>query len=322
MKKNYSNITVSVIIPVFNTPSEFLKKSINSILEQSHSNFELIVINDGSNNLDTINVLDSFNNYNNFILLTNDRNLGVSESLNVGLSYSSGKYIFRMDADDISNKNRLKISINYMENNPNIDILGTNAIAIGSRLRLIRTPQNDDQVNFKLLYTSPLIHPTVVFRKSFINKHKINYNNVKSEDYDLWVRSIVNFNAIIKNIKYYSIKYRYHDLQQTSLYKMQINKSVYLSRELLLDYYGFESEEKRMFNKIIEHNYKNNLNSLDFDRALLFSIILKLRKNIKNIKIITGSLIFINFKILIRYKDFTRLKLIIYLVKIHYLGKN
>lgn len=134
MLKTYNKeIFVSVIMPVYNTNHTFISESIESILKQSHKNFEFIIIDDCSNESLTINVLKRFDFDNRVRVVFNKKREGIAYSLNKGLSLAKGKYIFRMDSDDISKLKRLEFSIDYMEKNSQISILGTNGVFLGGK---------------------------------------------------------------------------------------------------------------------------------------------------------------------------------------------
>ena len=111
---------ISVLISVFNGES-FIRDSINSILNQSFKNFELIIVNDGSSD-NTLNILNSFSDER--IVILNQNNTGLSVALNNGLAISTGKYIARLDADDFAFPNRLQLQYDFMESNPDYVLCG------------------------------------------------------------------------------------------------------------------------------------------------------------------------------------------------------
>ena len=176
---------VSVIIPSYNTPNEYLSASIRSVLEQSYNNFELIIIDDGSNQ-PVSDMIKEFNS-NKIQLIVNEHNSGLPYSLNRGLKASSGKYIFRMDSDDISSPNRLKSQVEYLESHPEVDILSCYADTFGDSCKRYKSATTDGGIKAELLWKNPIIHPTVVFRADAVKKHDIIYSDSEiSEDYNLW----------------------------------------------------------------------------------------------------------------------------------------
>lgn len=120
---------VSVILPVFNG-APFLLKSVRSILAQTYSNFELIIIDDGStdNGLDQINTLNDFR----IRIFCDGVRKGLAARLNEGIFHSRGKFIARMDADDIAFPQRLEMQVHYLTSHPDIDLLATRAVVFSN----------------------------------------------------------------------------------------------------------------------------------------------------------------------------------------------
>ena len=123
-----NNIKISVIMSFFNSEN-YLFDSINSILEQTHSNFELILLNDGSTD-SSKTIVENFNDTR-IIKLENNKNLGVAKSFNKLIMKATGKYIAFMDSDDISEKNRIKEQLEFLENSK-IDMCGSAAQQFGN----------------------------------------------------------------------------------------------------------------------------------------------------------------------------------------------
>ncbi len=122
------NPKVTVLMPVYNA-EKYLKTAIESILKQTFSDFELLIINDGSTD-GSEEIIRSFNDKR-IRLFNNEQNLGIIKTLNKGLNLAKGEYIIRMDADDISLPDRLELQVKYMEENPGIGISGTQARIFG-----------------------------------------------------------------------------------------------------------------------------------------------------------------------------------------------
>jgi len=120
---------VSVVMSCYNA-SGTLDKAIKSILDQTYENFELVVVEDGSTDdtLERLQVIAS--DHARINLIINDENLGLAASLNKGISASSGKYIARMDADDVAYKERLERQVSFLEKNKDVDILGTGIMQV------------------------------------------------------------------------------------------------------------------------------------------------------------------------------------------------
>ncbi len=206
---------VSVVMPVFNA-ALFLREAIDSILHQTYTNFEFIIINDGSTD-DSQEIIDSFNDPR-ITRIRNATNLGLIQSLNLGLKIAKGVYICRMDADDISLPERLEKQIRYLESNPQIEILGT-AFKLIPTDKIQLHPSSSSKCNVKLLFETCLAHPSVVIRKSLIDRLYLQYNiNYKlSEDYFLWAEAAVK-GAIISNVEELLLLYRIHENQTSSAF--------------------------------------------------------------------------------------------------------
>ena len=202
---NKTSPIITVLMPVYNGEI-YLKKAIDSILTQTFQDFELIIINDGSRD-GSQKIIKSYNDQR--IRLINQDNQGLVGALNNGIKLSLGKYIVRMDQDDISMKNRLFEQINFMESNPNIGISGTYIILIDkfdNSIGRMVYPLAHEEIKAQLLFSSPLAHPSVIIRKSILQKNDLKYLNVKSEDYDLWVRSAQV--TQLANVGKFLLKYR------------------------------------------------------------------------------------------------------------------
>jgi len=187
------NPKISVIMSVYNDEST-LENAINSILKQSYQNFEFIIINDGSmdNSKKIINSKKSkkikFYSYSN--------NRGLAARLNFAISKCSGSYIARMDADDISHKNRLLVQLNFFKQNPNFDVVGSNAIYRNENNKLIKKTNlilNEKIIKQLILFRNPFIHSTLMIKKNFFKTNLYNKKFMRCQDYELWIRSIEKF---------------------------------------------------------------------------------------------------------------------------------
>ena len=120
--KSKFKVSVSVLMSVYNTKEEYLRKAVESILNQSFTDYEFIIFNDGGDKKITT-IIQGYSDKR-IRLVENSENIGLTKNLNKGITMARGKYIARMDADDISLPNRLKVQYYYMEKHPDIDILG------------------------------------------------------------------------------------------------------------------------------------------------------------------------------------------------------
>jgi len=236
--------TISVIMPVYNA-EKYLQESLESILKQSFQDFELIIINDGSkdNSLNIINIYSENPEYQNKIKIINQKNTGVIQALNNGIKIAKGKYIARMDADDIAIFNRFEKQIEVLEkeNQEKIAICGSLAIIInenGKEISEMNYPKTNWFKNkLYIIRRNPFIHPSVIIRKDILEKVSHNNNYYKKnykyvEDYELWTRIIFKYKAI--NLPEYLLKYRVHTQQETRKYNLQMRINGILVRFLAI----------------------------------------------------------------------------------------
>jgi glycosyltransferase involved in cell wall biosynthesis len=217
---------VSVIMSVYNG-EKYLKECIESILNQTYKNFEFLIIDDNSKD-NSYNILKEYAEKEPKIkLFKNDQNMGLTKNLNFLILKSKGEYLARMDADDISFKNRLESQINFIKSNEDIDILGSFAIDIdeeGKEKNLRKVPITLSEIKNILPKVNPIIHPTVLMKKSSLKK--INFYNEKyrtSQDYELWYRAIAN-NLNLYNMPEPLIYYRVNnDYYKRKSWKYRIN---------------------------------------------------------------------------------------------------
>lgn len=199
-------IKTSVILSARNCRS-YISKSIDSILNQSYKDFELVVVDDNSSD-GTYEILKKYSKLDKRIkIYRNQKKLGLAASLNRALEYSNGDYIFRMDGDDIAVRNRLDIQLSFMIKNPQIILSGGGAYIIDDQGKIIKqhTPGCLEVSHKDLLKKNQLYHPTIVFK----NNNDIYYRDkfIYSQDYDLYLRlSEKGYN--IANIKDPVIYYR------------------------------------------------------------------------------------------------------------------
>ena len=232
MKKNP---LVSVIMPVYNG-EKYLEEAIESILNQTFKDFELIIVDDGSVDK-TLKIIEKYPKNNASIrLIKNNKNIGRVFSLNKALQEARGLYIARMDADDISLPKRIEKQINFLEKNQDYVIVGSNIEIIndeGKKLGVRIYPQDDENIRKTLLFKSPFAHPVVMFRKKEVVElggYSNEYSTV--EDYDLWIRILNKGKGY--NLQEYLLKYRVHPNQEKNeKLKIQLNNTINLQKKYL-----------------------------------------------------------------------------------------
>ncbi len=178
---------VSVVMSVFNG-EKYLNDAIESILYQTYTNYEFIIVNDGSTD-GSGRIINSYND--NRIILLNQVNKGLAAALNYGVSHAKGKYIARLDADDIALPKRIERQIKFLEENKNCVITGSNAYVIdmnGKYLYTSNVPTGKEDILIHLKSSSPFYHSSVIFRKEIFEICGGYYEKIKHhfEDYILW----------------------------------------------------------------------------------------------------------------------------------------
>ena len=233
---------ISVVMSTLNTGIDYLDASINSILQQTYSNIEFIIICDGS--IEEYEYIKKTYDDPRIKLVLHESNLGLPKSLNEGIRASNGEYIARMDSDDIAIKNRLEIQMKYMESHPEIEISGMYARCFGKVTRNARSFfVKPEEIEVLSLYLPVMIHPTVMFRRSFFERG-LYYNEeyLCAQDKELWTRAVTNRNMAV--IRKYGLNYRIHDNQAgISKRKVQEHYSSLIRWEACKKLKGLPNEE-------------------------------------------------------------------------------
>lgn len=184
--------TVSVIMSVYNG-LPYLHEAIESILSQTFRDFEFIIINDGSMD-GTGDVLEQYAITDKRIFLVHQKNMGLTLSLNKGLSFAQGMYIARQDADDISLPHRIQMQVSFLDEYPDVGLLGTGIETIGEKSKkgkIFIYPEEHKMLveSWLLKLRDPFPHTSVMFRSEVLKKvGKYNPFYKKAQDYDLWLR--------------------------------------------------------------------------------------------------------------------------------------
>jgi len=182
---------VSVLMAVHDE-DDYLESSVASILGQTFSDFEFVIVDDASSNERTAKILAGLKD-SRIRLVRNNVNSGLTHSLNKGLGIAKGKYIARMDADDISTPERLEKQVLFLEGHPDVGIIGTGFClmdAAGRKLKYKRMPSSDLGVRWMGLLSNPFVHSSVMFRRETLLSKHLQYDETLpvTQDYDLWMR--------------------------------------------------------------------------------------------------------------------------------------
>lgn len=224
---------ISILLPVFNC-GLYVKSAIQSIINNSFENYEIIVINDGS----TDNTLDIINQFNNpRIKIYNKENSGLVETLNYGLKKCNYPIIMRMDGDDIIHHKKIETQLNYFSRNESI-LVGTQGFTIDlneNKTGKINLPLTHDKIIKSLLkLSSGLIHPSIMFYKDALLKiGGYNQNFKHAEDYEMYLR--LSEIGKISNIEDKLFYLRKHDTNVSSVYAEDQIKNSIISREIYLN---------------------------------------------------------------------------------------
>jgi len=205
--------SISIIMPVYNA-GHTLPECMDSILKQTFSDFELLIIDDGSTD-NSIEVITGFKDQR-IRLIRNEHNF--IGSLNMGLNHANGKYIARMDADDIMLPQRLQTQFDFMELHPDIDVCGSYATSFGEKEAVIRRPLYHKDIISSMLRANPFMHPTVMIRRFKLQQSGCLYQSGYpcAEDYKLWTDLAVK-GFQFANIPEPLIRYRISPQQVTQV---------------------------------------------------------------------------------------------------------
>ena len=313
MKSN--KVSISVVMSIFNEKEDWLIGSISSIINQSFKDFEFIIINDNPNKELNDHMLDKFRlTDSRIIIVNNNENLGLTKSLNIGFKKARGKYIARMDADDISLPERLARQFDFMENNKEIVACGSFIRVFGKINKTDKSlPTNCNQFKNILLIKNPLPHPTAFIRNEIIQKNKIKYDEryKYSQDYGLW--SELSIYGFLTNIPEVLLHYRVADNQisiknkkEQTLCAQSIRLEL-LKRELKNIHIQFDINSLshlalKIYNKLDKNEYRSYM--------LLLLFLSYINYNVKDVFLliyrVNAKVLVLNFKLIVQRVFFSR----------------
>lgn len=206
---------LSVLLPVYNA-EEYVFDAISSILNQSFEDFELIIINDGSTD-NSLGIIKEF--HDNRIILIDQLNKGLIETLNLGLSLCKGKYVARMDADDIAHPRRFEFQLNAFKRDKDLVLCsaGIEMFGIDGTRKKRYYPLSDSDIRSEFLYNSAIVHPLSMFVGSILKEHRIEFDKKYKfcEDYKFFYDLLKHGKAT--NIARFLLSYRILATGQTSV---------------------------------------------------------------------------------------------------------
>ena len=231
------NPKISVVMSVYNSAT-FLTEAIESVLQQTFSDFEFIIINDGSSDKSD-DIISSFKDKR-IVSVSNDGNKGLIYSLNRGISIAKGQYIARMDADDVCDKTRFQKQILEFEKDDKLVICGSliKTFGKGNEEFISHMPTTYAQIISSIFFTCPFAHPSVMIKKEALLKLDVIYREdyKHSEDYDLWSRLVFLGNC--KNIPEYLLNYRVHAGQVSTIHEELKYSNVSKIQTNILSYFN------------------------------------------------------------------------------------
>lgn len=258
MKKPF----VSVVMSVYNG-EKYLDESIESILNQSYAYFEFIIIDDGSTDK-SLSIIKRYKEHDDRIILISRENRGLIASLNEGIYRAKGKYIARMDADDVSFSNRFEKQVAFMEHNPDIGVCGTAVIGFdeSEKNRPWILSSNDKTLRTELLFSSSLAHPSVMMRRELIMKYNLFYDEdfKHAEDFELWTR-MIDFTKLA-NLQVPLLKYRVlensitREADKENETRFYIIKAIFKTSLKRLNIENSDAENKLHFNLTVNVRMK------------------------------------------------------------------
>jgi glycosyltransferase involved in cell wall biosynthesis len=248
---------VSVIFPVYNG-AKFIRTSIRSILAQTFSDFELLLLNDGSTD-DSLAVMQEFQDER-IRIISNESNKGLIFTLNRGIEESRGEYLARMDADDESFPERFRKQVHYLDSHTDVALCGTLMTCFITDRVYQHRYFNPDDVSVSLVFTNPIVHPSVMMRRSIFNDAQFRYNAAypHAEDYALWTQLAGKFKIAVLNEVL--IRYGAHDDQMSRKFNAITRASVIQAHQTIFNYLkiAVSKEEQELHASLFFQEFRNS----------------------------------------------------------------
>lgn len=281
---------VTVILPCYNG-EKYIRLAIESILNQTYKNLEILVINDGSTD-NSMSIIESYcAEDNRIILISNHINLGLIKTLNLGIDLAKGHYISRMDADDISHHSRIQKQVSYLIENPEIDLIGCRAISIGTDGQILSKKESQlylEKTTIKIssLLTQALFHGSILGKASVFINNKYSEEYKHSEDFELWNR-IQSQGFAIENLNESLYYYRINPIGVSATNTSWQNQSHNEASKKYLEIH-LKKEVPMELVRIINNRPIENISFMEYkDSKLLFKSIfssVKMTQELANYK--------------------------------------
>lgn len=254
-----SNIAISVVMSVYNN-IEYIDDAVNSILNQTFKNFEFIILEDGSNDGSREKLIAYAEQDSRIQLILNEKNKGLTKNLNHGIEIAQGKYIARMDGDDIAHPSRFEEQYQYMEANDNVVLIGSGYYTIDNnskRYRLTLDSYETLVTRWMSIFTPPLMHPCSMYRKALIEKGlRYNEEAFPAEDFDFWSRIIREGDCFV--LPKALIDYRLHENNISATKRTeQLQRTQTIVKDNLHYYFADESFTENEFAHLLQYLYSD-----------------------------------------------------------------
>ena len=238
-------VTISVVMPTYNTPVSFLKEAVESILRQTFRDFEFIIVDDGTTD-ESRQYLEGLTDRR-IRIIRNETNIGITKSLNIGFREAKGRYIARMDGDDVSLPERFEKQLAFMKSHPNAIVCGTKTAKIGKRMSAPKRGMEDmESYRVRMLFANPgPVHSTAFFDREKLNRFHILYDEelIYAQDYGMWM-TISRYGDICVLPEVLGL-YRVHSDQISKAHRQsQIRCDKMTQRKLLTQLLGNVTDEE------------------------------------------------------------------------------
>lgn len=211
---------VTVLVSAFNA-EKYIAETIESVLNQTLKDFELLIVDDGSKDDTYARILEFSDNR--IRVIKNEKNEGLISSLNKGIIHARAKYIARLDADDIAFSTRLEKQVAFMEANPDVGLCGTFAEGFGTKAGIIKVPIANNEICMDLCFNNCFVHSSVIIRRSILTQYHLHYRLPFCEDYDLWCQ--ISRVSQVHNLPEILVCYRKHDTQITKVNRLKVQEA-------------------------------------------------------------------------------------------------
>ena len=260
------NPVISVVLPIFKPNPRQLHEALDSISGQTFSDFECLCIYDSPDDA-TTSILSSYVKKDSRFKVLLGTNRGLIDALNFGLNNASGRYIARMDADDVSLKNRFQLQCELLDSG-NYDIVGGHYFVINNDGQYISArvvPVKENEINLTLGSTVPFAHSSVMLRSDYLKREDLRYglgSNKVAEDYQLWVE-MIGRGARFSNVDDWILKYRWSEDSLSQRVKANNKKDMLKIRD---EY--FSKNIEKLYEAVID--LAETKNSDEIEEAIVF----------------------------------------------------